>query len=262
MFPVIFQLGDTALYTYTTLYSLAIVIGGAYWVMLVHKHFQTKVDIAINSLVIMIVFGLLGAKALFVLTNWSKYQNGSFEIWNPASGGVVFYGGALLGAFSLAIWCKKNKIKVIEAFNLAAAPLCIGHIIGRLGCLAHGCCHGKLCSISWLGTTYSDIRSVARPLNAPMYPTQLFEIVGLIFLFLILKAEIKKNGSRGNSFKKYLIGYGTLRFFVEFFRGDSLRGAAYGLSTSQIISILLIILALFLDLRRDKYHNSPHENRS
>ncbi|MEE0999167.1 MAG: prolipoprotein diacylglyceryl transferase family protein, partial [Treponemataceae bacterium] len=42
----------------------------------------------------------------------------------------------------------------------------------------------------------------------------------------------------------YIVCYSILRFILEFYRGDSVRGLFGGISTSQIISIILFVLAI------------------
>ena len=75
---------------------------------------------------------------------------------------------------------------------------------------------------------------------------------GLTFiLFIVLFFFIKKNQLR-----YYLVSYGTFRFVLEYFRGDS-RGASFisFLSPSQFLSVLMIILGIVLFIFGDSIVN-------
>lgn len=261
MHPILFTWNNGALFTYTTLFSIAILVGGWLWVDIAGKKLTPKphTDELINAAILMLVAGLLGARALFVLTNWEHYQSGLFSLTDLSSGGIVFYGGAIGGTFALWAWSRSKQYRFVSVLSAATPALSIGHAIGRLGCLAHGCCYGKTCDLPW-AISFSNPQSLARPLNTPLHPTQLYETLGLIVIFAVTLRENQKN--EGKPLAWYLLLYGLLRLIVEFFRADQLRGALYGITTSQWISIGLIICSLFLDFRSHSEHNNAHENRT
>jgi phosphatidylglycerol:prolipoprotein diacylglycerol transferase len=87
-------------------------------------------------------------------------------------------------------------------------------------------------------------------------------MVGLIVLGFVLLKQNRRSSPRFTTTQIYLVGYGVLRFLNEFTRGDTLRGSWEGLSTSQWISLGLILTALLLDFTRARGHNSPHESRN
>lgn len=259
MYPILFTWHEGALYTYTTLFSLGVVMGGYFWVQEGRRLLSASIDSLINASIAAFFAGLFGARLLFILTNLENYRTGLFEIANLSSGGIVFYGGAIGGAMAIIGWAKKNRYPLGTTFNAMTPGLAFGHAIGRLGCLAHGCCYGKTCTLPW-GIVFKNPRALARPLNTPLHPTQIYEILGLLALGWLALKQNQKN--QGQAFRFYLLGYGFLRFTVEFFRGDELRGSWQGLSTSQWVSIAMIICSLFLDFRDRSGHNSAHENRT
>jgi phosphatidylglycerol---prolipoprotein diacylglyceryl transferase len=262
MYPILFTWDDAALYTYMTLFSVAVVLGFWLWIRESSRLIpQASKDSLINAALLMIIAGLFGAKALFVLTNLELYREGVFQITKLGSGGIVFYGGMIGGLIALCIWTIKNRFPVITTLSAMTPALAFGHALGRLGCFAHGCCHGAACHLPW-GVAYHDPQALARPLGVPLHPTQIYEFLGLIAIGTLCLKENKRFGASSRSFAYYLLSYGTLRFFVEFFRADSLRGEWGGLSTSQWVSLAMIISCLFLDFARPSDHNSAHENRT
>ena len=81
-------------------------------------------------------------------------------------------------------------------------------------------------------------------------PIQLIESAGDLIIFAILLFLSYKKLRKGTLFLLYLFMYGILRMTTEFFRGDEIRGFLFGISTSQWISILLIICSLTILIYR------------
>ncbi|MEE0610986.1 MAG: prolipoprotein diacylglyceryl transferase family protein, partial [Oscillospiraceae bacterium] len=79
-------------------------------------------------------------------------------------------------------------------------------------------------------------------------------------IFVLLLYHLKKR-VRGSALTAiYLLSYGVLRFVLEFFRGDSYRGMLYGLSLSQYISILGIVVGSVIASASRRYTNSADYN--
>lgn len=116
--------------------------------------------------------------------------------------------------------------------------LAIAHCLGRIGCSFAGCCYGKA-TTSFFAFIYKE--SIVAPNNVPLVPIQGIEAFSLFILSLLfLWIAIKKPKVKIHYI--YIGFYSVLRFFLEFYRGDIERGYYKGLSTSQIISLVLFIL--------------------
>ena len=76
------------------------------------------------------------------------------------------------------------------------------------------------------------------------FPVQLLEATLNLILFIVLARLLSKGVFKGKLFSIYLLCYSVIRFFDEFLRGDTYRGFLFGLSTSQIISIILFVCSL------------------
>src|SRR5690606_19504468 len=98
--------------------------------------------------------------------------------------------------------------------------------------------------------------------NYPVHPVQLYEASGLLILGILLIINNRYPRWSIPTWWFYLLGYGVLRFFLEFFRGDLARGGFAGFSTSQWLGLGLIFVFLFLAFLRRTDHNSPHESRN
>jgi phosphatidylglycerol:prolipoprotein diacylglycerol transferase len=92
---------------------------------------------------------------------------------------------------------------------------------------------------------------VGTPLNIPLHPTQLYEMVLELCNCLFLVWLIRRKKFEGEIIGTYMIIYGIGRYFIEFFRGDPGRGEFFGfMSSTQAIAICLVIAGGLLWLRR------------
>ena len=262
MFPVLFRWGDAALFTYPVIFSLAFFVGLFVWIRET-RPLGIPAEKIVNLSLGVFFSGLLGARLLFLLTQWESFLDGSrswIALWE---GGLVFLGG-FIAAVGFLYWAlPRARIPRRVAFETLTPAVAWAHAVGRWACFANGCCHGSVCPFPW-AVTYTNPLSAARPLGTPLHPSQLYESAGLIVLGWLTHANNQKNPTerRFSSVSIYLAGYGILRFFVEFSRGDSLRGSWMNLSTSQWISLALIFAAVLLDSSGRRDHNRLHESRN
>jgi len=178
----------------------------------------------------------------------------------------------------------------IKIADLGASTLALGLAFGRLGCTLNGCCHGRLAApgFTWWplamtfppeshahlyqiqtdllqhhpGWTEEQIWEATRallaghptppPLPAPVYFTQLYEIVFCLAIFAFLYFWLwPRRRFDGQVALGFLILYPIGRFAEEFFRADNERFGGL-LTISQIISLGLLatVLPLYVWFRR------------
>lgn len=187
----------------------------------------TRQDIFMQCMPMGTAGTILGGKLLYagvMLANGAPWDPG-MSIFD----GFVFYGGMLGGFLGIALVSLVKKRNILDHLDVVASLLPLGQSLGRLGCYCNGCCYG--CS-------YDGFLAVPYPVNGTLttvFPTWFFESTGCLILFFILHFVIPKYRAMPTAW--YLIGYALLRFFVEFQRGDQIRGVWYGISTSQFLSI-------------------------
>ncbi len=246
MHPELLHLGPIVLPTYGAALGVAFLLG----VLLLRRRAPTygiDGETAVDMGIWLILSGLFGAKVLLLVVEGPGYYLTSFHgLLELFRAGGVFYGG-LLGALVAAVFFVKVKKVPFLSFADAAAPaIALGQAIGRIGCLAAGCCWGEQCTKPW-AITFTNLKAgqnVGVPMGVPLHPTQIYEAVGLLALTSLI-LWFGKGRAAGRTFSFYLIGAAILRFTVEFFRGDP-RGSVPGtdLSTSQGIAIGLFVLGL------------------
>lgn len=201
-----------------------------------------------------LLFAMLGAKLLYLLIELpsivKQLSSGSDPLtllWTYVTGGFVFYGGLLGAILGVRLSCSYFKKQPGVFFPLMLPVLPLVHGFGRIGCYFTGCCHG-IQTTGHFSVIYTD--SIAAPNNIPLLPVQLMEAIADFILFLILHVLSKRTVLNPYLLDIYLLSYCTVRFVLEFFRGDSVRGSFLLLSTSQWISILLIIVAMIHIIRK------------
>lgn len=180
------------------------------------------------------LFGWIGAKLFFlVFSAPDKALDYSMEVNFWLGGGFVFYGGLIFSAAFASAYSKFSKNFSFRDLANLAPGLALGHAIGRIGCLLAGCCYGSHCDLP-IGIVFKGV---------PRHPVQLYEAIGLALLFIVLREFLKK-GKNEWVLIQYFVGYSAIRFVLEFFRGDAIRGEFFTLSTSQWISLSLITMTL------------------
>lgn len=162
--------------------------------------------------------------------------------------GFVFYGG-LIGALITLILCTRKKSNKIDIINYVTPIFPLFHGFGRIGCLLAGCCYGK--EASWGVILYSEPDVVRLPI-------QLFESIFeflIFFILLIYEKKCIKVHKQYQLMTVYLISYAIFRFCNEFLRGDIIRGIWFGLSTSQWISIFMLITIVLISIKSKKLNS-------
>ena len=90
------------------------------------------------------------------------------------------------------------------------------------------------------------------PSNTTYFPIQAIEALFNILIMAVLLFYTKKKRIKYSVICLYLIMYSCMRFFLEFFRGDTIRGNFLFFSTSQWISLMIFALCLILVLKKHK----------
>jgi phosphatidylglycerol---prolipoprotein diacylglyceryl transferase len=246
VFPRLFHIGSFNFPTYGFLVALGVLVG--LWISVRNSEKEgINPDHAWNFGIVIVLSGIVGAKILYIINDWSTYAAHPKEIFSLSTlqAGGVFSGG-LIAALIAAIWyIRRHHMPALTTCDAFAPGLALGHAIGRIGCFSAGCCYGKPTTHFW-GVTFTNPLAaslVGTPLNVPLQPTQLFESAVELANFFILMWVLKRRKFEGQVFGLYLMLYGVARYFLEFIRDDPGRGSVFGgvMTGTQLISIFLVI---------------------
>ncbi|MDC0253918.1 prolipoprotein diacylglyceryl transferase [Bacteriovoracales bacterium] len=194
----------------------------------------------------------IGSKLLFLLSSARGQAQDLFldpQFW--FGGGFVFFGGLLFSLLFVLLYCLVLKKFKLYALYCCLPAICFSHALGRVGCFFSGCCFGKVCSLPWKAFQNGLYR----------HPVQIYEsffliILGVFFIKKVFQEQEKKLKERFFlNIGQYLLLYALIRFFIEFFRGDKVRGIYFGISSSQIISGLIILIILAVILKKKRFYS-------
>lgn len=243
MHPILIKIGPLTIHTYGVLVATGFLVG-LYLAIRQAKKQGIPSERIVDLGFYVLLSAIAGSRLFFVATNASHYLKNPLDILKIWEGGLVFYGGLIL-AVPVAIWyIKGHRLDTPTIADIFAPSIAIGHAIGRLGCFSAGCCYGKHAEDLPWAVTFLHPESLAR-IGIPLHPTQIYEALGESLNFLILITLRRHQSFKGQLFWTYILLYSILRFIVEFFRGDEIRGYIFsGISIAQGISIIMALVAI------------------
>jgi phosphatidylglycerol:prolipoprotein diacylglycerol transferase len=230
-FPVNIPLGRSSVSAHFICETLSYVIGYRYYVYL-RAHTQDKISTE-NRLIIFIgaaLGALVGSHLIGVLENPLLLSHFNL-LYLMANKTIV---GGLLGGL-IGVELTKKKIGVtVSSGDLMVYPLILAMIIGRIGCFLAGLddgTYGIPSNLPW-AINFGD--------GTRRHPTNLYEILFWIILWLVLKAIEKKHRfADGAKFKVFLSSYLMFRFLDEFIKPDYFF--SFGLSVIQLVCLAGIL---------------------
>lgn len=240
-----------------TIHSYGLFIGLGFIAALFIAEYRGKkrgydTDFIFNLGFVAIIFGLLGAKILYFITEWKAILDDPSNILELMDGFVV-YGGIIGGILAAYIYCKFKKKYFLTYFDLVMPSVAIAQGLGRIGCFFAGCCYG-LETDSPISIVFSN--SSYAPNHVHLIPTQLISSVGDFAIGIVLIWYASKKPKSGLVASTYLVLYGIGRFIIEFYRGDLIRGSIGSLSTSQFISIFIVLAGFIMGFVCSKRNTS------
>ena len=269
--PVIISIGSFKLQYYGMMYVVAF----ALTYMLVtyrvkrERRFQVNNE-QLQALITYMMLGvIIGARLGYVLFyNAPYFLRHPLEIILPfdfSDGirftgitGMSFHGGLICVILFAWFYCRKNGFSFLEMADLFIPAIPLGYTFGRLGNFINGELYGRMTRAP-IGMFFP-----LAPGNSLRHPSQLYEaFFEGIFLFVILWSLRRRIRLPGAMLGFYLIGYGTVRFFIEYFRQPDahLGFVLSSFSMGQVLCLLMIatgILLLVFLKRRSRSLASSH----
>lgn len=222
MQPIAFTLGNLTVHWYGVLVAVGFLLG--LWTAGRRARLiGVNPDVVMDLGPWLIVGAVIGARTLYVIMFWRQQFAGApfvdiFKVWQ---GGLVYYGGLIGSSLACILYAWLKKASLWTLADIMAPSVALGQVFGRIGCLMNGCCYGRqtnaVCAITF------PPGHETHPVGSPalhVHPTQIYEAVLTLGLYLGLAWLFRKKHFRGQIFALYLIGYGILRSIVELFRGD------------------------------------------
>ena len=255
----LFKIGSFGIHYYSLMFIIAFGLG-YYLMKKIFDEEKISLEYLESLFVYMVLSILLGARLGDVFFySWDYYQDHLLEILLPirdTPNGYTFTGfrglashGAVIGSL-LGLYLYKRKFKERSLFWLldrVTIPVAVGASFVRLGNFFNSEIVGKY-SNSNFGVVFLN-----RGENLPRHPAQLYEAVGYLILFFILRQVYRseKKKREGYLIGLFFIGMFTIRFLIEFIKEsqggfEEILGL---LSTGQWLSIPFVLFGILLMFR-------------
>lgn len=247
--PVALDLGFFQLKWYSLAYIAGILLGWFYLLKLIDRPGAPMARRHADDLVFYATIGIIAGGRLGYIT---FYRPDLFakplsilRLWD---GGMSFHGGVIGVTIGIILMARKHGLNWLRIHDYVACVVPIGLFFGRLANFVNGELWGRPTDVPWA------IVFPRTGMDVPRHPSQLYE-AGLegIVLLLVLAFFFWRTNARyypGRLVGIFLLGYGSARFFVEFFReaDEQLMWLhdMTGLNMGQYLCMPMILGGLYL----------------
>lgn len=266
MIPVLFEIGPIKIYSYGLMLGIGFLLG-SYILSLEFKRKGIPPNLASNITILALIFGIAGAKLLYLIENWQAFIQDPIDMAFSA-GGLTWYGGFFVGLIAVVLYVRAKKVPVMKFLDALGIALLLAYGVGRLGChFAGDGDYGFPTDLPW-GTNYQkgtyppdrafrifyESEEMRRlypwiaekfpygvPANTPLHPTPVYEMLLGVSGFLLMWFYFRKRSyPDGMLFALYLVISSLFRFSIEFLRLNP--RLVFGLSEAQLISAVLFFV--------------------
>ena len=275
------------------------------------RKLEVKDDEVMNFFFWIIIGLLVGARILAttVYDTTGRYLRNPLLIFWPFDKNMRFtglagmsYHGGLIGVIvTVIIYCKVKKHSILEWGDMLVTAVPLGYTFGRLGNFINGELFGRVTASpfgmvfpaaqrfstgeAWVQEMAAkvgmEIAADQSMINLPRHPSQLYEafLEGIVLWLLLWFIFRKRNLIRGSFVAIYVIGYGLVRFFIEYLREPDigigfpikfvhvenptyLFITPWNFTTGQILNFLMIaggIIFFLIQRKRIKQHSQDQK---
>ena len=236
-------------------YSLCILLGVVCAYFLITGQAKKKninEEFILNIIFYGIIIGIIGARTYYVLFNLDYYLNNIVEIFKVWHGGLAIHGGILFGTVFVYLYSKKKNVSFLTLSDIILPGVILAQGIGRWGNFFNQEAYGMAVTRDLLQRLLiPNFVIKGMKINGVYYlPTfyieSIFCIIGFIIMIILRKKELKEGAL--TSF--YLIWYGILRLFIEYFRTDSLMIG--NIKMAMLVSIISIMLGIIILIKKER----------
>jgi phosphatidylglycerol---prolipoprotein diacylglyceryl transferase len=279
MIPVLFRIGPLSVYSYGLMLGIAFLLG-SYVLSLHFKRYKIDPSIASTITVLAVVFGISGAKILYLIEEWKLFIRDPWGMTFSA-GGLTWYGGFLLALLAVSLYVRSKRLPFMRVWDGLGIALILAYGVGRVGChLSGDGDYGRPTHLPWgaiyaQGTAkpsvmlldyfqhhpeersewhYDSLRAITAGQDrmghyytrfdevTPLHPAPIYELLLGCVGFGFLFWFRNRLPVDGMLFMAYVMLSSVFRFGVEFIRLNQKLLA--GLTEAQVFSIILFFAAL------------------
>jgi phosphatidylglycerol---prolipoprotein diacylglyceryl transferase len=240
MHSILFHIGPVPIYAYGLMLMLAFLAGTVISLRLVRQR-GVEPEYVMDLSAVILVSGIVGARLLYMILQWSYFRDNPTHIWRLWEGGLSFHGGLVGALVASAVYCRRRGLSFLQMGDVIAPGTALGYSIARIGCFLNGCCYGAPTDLPW-ACQFRD-PPITGALTPPSHPTQIYASIINLGIFALLLWIWRRQRATGQVLWSYLILYAVYRFGIEFLRkGATAQVLALGLTHSQWASIATVVV--------------------
>lgn len=244
MFPVLFKFGSFEFKSFSAMFLVAVFTG---WFFA--KKRAAKIGLDENKfadgIFWMVIAGAIGARVLFLAQEWGYYSKHLDLVFSLKWEGLTSFGGPLFAVPAAALVARNLGTGLRNVLDVMAAPMLLGHVFGRIGCLLNGCCFGAVCPKDFPLGVHAEGPALR-------YPVQLGDSLMNVVALLVLLALEKRGLKPGQGLSWFLILHGATRYIYEIWRAGvsstylNIGGHQYPITDAQLVAAAMIVLGTVL----------------
>lgn len=214
MRPILLQIGNVTLQSYTVFLDVAVLVG--LWVAYrLARRYRLPGEKVLDAALWGIIAGMVGARTHFVLANWDYYSVRTGEIVQFWRGGMAFGGGLIAGIAACWAYARVQRVAVWDVLDPMAPALAVGSALAWVGNLLAGSAYGR----PGRGVGYLFLPDIYGYVEY-RFATQAAAAIVYALLFALLWYALHRRPRPGAPFAAYLLLVGATQFALEFTRGD------------------------------------------
>lgn len=210
------------------------------------KRLNLPRDTVIDLALWVIPFGVVGARLYYVAFAWNTFASHPLSILFVWQGGLAIYGGILGGLLAIILFAKKKRLSLPLLTDMIVPGLALAQAIGRWGNYFNMEAYGlEISNPAWQFFPLAVL--IPGPSGSSWHmATFFYESVWNLMVFAALYVLRKRTRRPGDLTLWYMLLYGTGRLIIEGLRTDSLMAAQDTLRISQVLSVVLCLISLFI----------------
>jgi phosphatidylglycerol:prolipoprotein diacylglycerol transferase len=233
---------------YGIMVALAVLVVVLWTLWAVRREAKLSYETVITAALVGIPSGIIFSKFLHVIDRW-VYTGSPGRLWSLE--GLTIWGAVLGATLGVWIYSRFSKLQFGYLVDLVAPGIILAQAIGRVGCTINGCCYG-IEAPAWLpwSVVYTHPQSYA-PLGVAVHPTQPYEIIFCLIVFVVLLKLRGRFKPDGSLFLIYLSAYSLWRIGIDFLREGT--PFLFGLHQAQVIGIIVLLITVPIMVMRTRW---------